>query len=124
MQRSKEHQFDHEGEAVISKIYTSFKEVTQVYNKVCMGLWNLGVLWDESRLEGVGCTYQTIAPIAARGGYMGFYDPNTRDIEFPSVYLPIAALWHDLGMKANALDVIRHEFGHALAEWARDRTGR
>lgn len=31
-------------------------------------------------------------------------------------YLPIAALWRDLGMKANALDVIRHEFGHALAD--------
>ena len=29
---------------------------------------------------------------------------------------PIAALWRDLGVKANALDVIRHEFGHALAD--------
>ena len=58
----------------------------------------------------------TIAPIAALGGYMGFYDPSTRDIEFPSVYLPIAAFWRDLGVKANALDVIRHEFGHALAD--------
>ena len=32
------------------------------------------------------------------------------------MYLPIAALWRDLGVKANALDVIRHEFGHALAD--------
>lgn len=100
----------------MSKIYTSFKEVTRAYNKVRMELWNLGVLWDGSKLDGVGCTYLTIAPIAALGGYMGFYDPNTKEIEFPSVYLPIAALWRDLGVKANALDVIRHEYGHALAD--------
>lgn len=100
----------------MSKIYTSDKEVNRAYNKVRMELWNLGVLWDGSKLEKVGYTYLKIAPIAALGGYMGFYDPNTRDIEFPSVYLPIAALWRDLGVKANALDVIRHEFGHALAD--------
>ena len=47
---------------------------------------------------------------------MGFYDPNTGEIEFPSVYLPIQSLWRDLGTKANAPDVIRHEFGHALAD--------
>ena len=99
----------------MSKIYTSFKEMERAYNKVRMELWNLGILWDGSKLERVGCTYLVIAPIAALGGYMGFYDPNTREIEFPSVYLPIAALWRDLGVKANALDVIRHEFGHALA---------
>lgn len=100
----------------MSKVYTSFKEVTRAYNRVRMELWNLGVLSDGSKLDGVGCTYLTIAPIAALGGYMGFYDPDTREIEFPSVYLPIAALWRDLGVKANALDVIRHEFGHALAD--------
>ena len=100
----------------MSKIVTTFKEVTRAYNKVRMELWDIRVLWDGSKLEKVGCTYLTIAPIAALGGYMGFYDPNTREIEFPSVYLPIAALWRDLGVKANALDVIRHEFGHALAD--------
>ena len=100
----------------MGQIYTSRNEVNRAYNKVRMELWRLGVLWDGSKLDGVGYRYLTIAPIAALGGYMGFYDPNTRDIEFPSVYLPIAALWRDLGVKANALDVIRHEFGHALAD--------
>ena len=60
--------------------------------------------------------YLTIAPISAVAGYMGFYQPATKTIEFPSVYLPIASLWKDLGTKANALDVFRHEFGHALAD--------
>ena len=81
-----------------------------------MELWNLGVLWDGSKLDGVEYIYDQIAPVAALSGTMGWYDPNSKDITFPSVYLPIAALWRDLGVKANALDVFRHEFGHALAD--------
>jgi len=100
----------------MSKVYTSFDEVTRAYNKVRTELWKLGVLWDGSKLDGVGLTYLPFAPISALGGYMGFYDPNTGEIEFPSVYLPIQSLWRDLGTKANAPDVIRHEFGHALAD--------
>ena len=104
------------GKSPINHIYTSFDEVTRAYNKVRNELWNLEVLWDGSRLDGVGCTYLTIAPIAALAGYMGLYQPESKVIEFPSVYLPIEALWKNLGVKANALDVIRHEFGHALAD--------
>jgi len=100
----------------MSKVYTSFNEVSRAYNKVRMELWHLGVLWDGSKLDGVECIYDQIAPIAALSGTMGWYDPDSKVITFPSVYLPIAALWRDLGVKANALDVIRHEFGHALAD--------
>ena len=100
----------------MSKIYTSFDEVTRAYNQVRTELWNFDVLWDGSKLDGVGCTYLMVAPIAALAGYMGLYQPETKEIEFPSVYLPIEALWRDLGTKANALDVFRHEFGHALAD--------
>ena len=100
----------------MNKIFTSFKTVARAYNKVRTELWDLRVLWDGSRLEKVGCTYLMIAPIAALAGYMGLYQPEEKTIELPSVYLPIAALWRDLGVKANALDVIRHEFGHALAD--------
>ena len=100
----------------MSKVYTSFNEVSRAYNKVRMELWHLGVLWDGSKLDGIGCIYDQIAPVAALSGTMGWYDPDSKDITFPSVYLPIMALWRDLGVKANALDVIRHEFGHALAD--------
>ena len=100
----------------MSKIYTSYDEMCRAYNKVRTELGNLDVLWDGSRLDRVGCTYLTLAPIAALAGYMGLYQPETKEIEFPSVYLPIASLWKDLGAKANALDVFRHEFGHALAD--------
>jgi len=100
----------------MSKIYTSYEEMSRAYNKVRTELWNLGVLWDGSKLDNVDATYLTIAPIAALAGYMGLYQPATKTIEFPSVYLPIQSLWKDLGTKANALDVFRHEFGHALAD--------
>ena len=68
----------------MSKIYTSFDEVSRAYNKVRRELWNFGVLCDGSKLDGVGCTYLTIAPITALAGYMGLYDPETKEIEFPS----------------------------------------
>lgn len=100
----------------MSKVFTSFDTVKRTFNKVRMELWYLGVLWDGSKLDGVGCTYLTVAPWLAVTGTMGQYDPETKEIEFPSVYLPFEALWKDLGTKANALDVIRHEFGHALAD--------
>lgn len=100
----------------MSKVYTSYEEVCRAYNKVRTELWNFRVLWDGSKLDGVGLTYLPFAPISALGGYMGFYDPNTGEIEFPSVYLPIQSLWRDLGTKANAPDVIRHEFAHAIAD--------
>ena len=99
----------------MSKIFTSYEHVNTAYNKVRMELWNLGVLWDGSKLEQVPCIYDPISPVAALSGTMGWYDENSKDITFPSVYLPIAALWCDLGVKANALDVFRHEFAHALA---------
>ena len=101
---------------LLKKIYTSFDEMEDAYNQVRDELVKLGILWDKSKLDNVEATYLTIAPISAVAGYMGFYQPETKTIEFPSVYLPIEALWRHLGAKANALDVFRHEFGHALAD--------
>ena len=100
----------------MGQIYTSRNEVNRAYNKVRMELWRLGVLWEGSKLDGVECSYLTIAPSMTFTGTMGRYQEKEKTIEFPSMYLPIAALWRDLGVKANALDVFRHEFGHALAD--------
>ena len=101
---------------LIKKVYTSFDEMEDAYNKVRNELVKLGVLWDKSKLDKVEAIYLTIAPISALGGYMGFYQPAKKTIEFPSVYLPIEALWATLSPKASAVDVFRHEFGHALAD--------
>ena len=103
--------------SLLNQIYTSEDEAFRAFNKVQKELWkNLGVLWAGSKLDKVGFKHLSVAPIAALSGTMGLYQPETKEIEFPSVYLPIQALWRDLGVKANALDVIRHEFGHALAD--------
>ena len=105
-----------EKQPLIKKIYTSFDEMEDAYNIVRDELVKLGVLWDKSKLDKVEATYLTIAPISAVAGYMGFYQPETKTIEFPSMYLPIEALWTSLSPKASAVDVFRHEFGHALAD--------
>ena len=104
------------GKTLVEQIYTSFDEMEDAYNIVRNELVKLGVLWYKSKLDKVEAAYLTIAPISAVAGYMGFYQPAKKTIEFPSVYLPIEALWATLSPKASAVDVFRHEFGHALAD--------
>ena len=98
------------------RIYTSFDDVTKAYNHVRDELIDLGLLWRGSKLDKVECFYERIAPIAALNGWMGFFDFDDHNIHFPSVYLPIAWLMGTVGEKNCAADVIRHEFGHALAD--------
>ena len=97
----------------MGKVYTSFDEVSRAYNKVRRELIALGVLWDGSKLDGVECIYE---PFDYHGlaGWMGFYRYDDRNIHFPAVYngLDRSFGWTD---KNSAIDVLRHEFGHALS---------
>ena len=97
----------------MSEIYTSFKDVTKAYNKVRGELIHRGILWRDSRLDKVPCLYVTIPLEAFVKGWMGYWDPDEKVINFPSVYLPIPYL---RGLKDSADMVLRHEFGHALAD--------
>lgn len=98
------------------RIYTSFDDVTKAYNKVRDELIDQGILWRDSKLDKVECLYERIAPIAALSGWMGYYAFNDHNIHFPSLYLPIGWLFGRVGEKESAPNVIRHEFGHALAD--------
>ena len=97
----------------LKRIYTSFDDVTKAYNKVRMELWNLDVLWNGSKLDGVECIYEPIDLLASVRGWMGYFDYNDKNIHFPSIYLSNPFNWVD---KNSAVDVLRHEFGHALMD--------
>lgn len=109
----------------MGRVITSYEQVSRAYNKVRMELWKLGILWDGSRLDEVECHYEKLTRygLAGLGGYMGFCeDPKRRDgtggdgnIHIPAVYngLDWRLRWTN---KDSANDVLRHEFGHALAD--------
>ena len=96
----------------MSEIFTSFKKVTKAYNKVRGELIRMGVLWRESRLDQIPCLYEPVDLKAVICGWMGYYQDD-KTIHFPAWYLPIPFL---RGRKNSASDVLRHEFGHALAD--------
>ena len=98
------------------RIYTSFDQVTEAYNTVRDELIDLGLLWKDSKLDRVDCFYEPIAPVCALRGWMGYYDYSDKNIHFPSVYLPFGWLIGKGDENDSAPDVIRHEFGHALAD--------
>jgi hypothetical protein len=102
---------------ISTQIYTSFEEVTDAYNKVRDELIALGLLWRRSKLDKVQCFYERVAPVSAVTGRLGYFneDKNDRNIHFPSLFLPFGWLLGRRYEKSIPVDVLRHEFGHALA---------
>ena len=97
----------------MGRILTSFGDMSRAYNKARVELIRLGLLWDGSKLDKVQCIYD---PFDWHGliRWMGFYQYDDRNIHFPAVYngLDWSLGWTD---KNSAIDVLRHEFAHALA---------
>ena len=93
----------------MSKVYTSFNEVSRAYNKVRMELWHLGVLWDGSKLDSVACILDSIPLECIIRKVAGLWKKEKNAIVFPRFYLAG-------GKKDSNVDVFRHEFGHALAD--------
>ena len=97
----------------MGRIFTSFGTVSRAYNNVRSELWRLGVLWRGSKLDGVECIYEMIDLLASVRGWMGYFDYDDKSIHFPSIYLSNPFNWVE---KNSAVDVLRHEFGHALMD--------
>ncbi len=100
---------------ISKQIYTSFEEVTDAYNKVRDELIALGLLWRRSMLDKVPCYYEQVALGAAVTGTLAYYNEKKHSIHFPSLFLPFGWLRGRRYEKSIPLDVLRHEFGHALA---------
>ncbi len=102
----------------MGKVYTSFEEVERAYEKVRGELISRGLLWDGARLDEVECHHEKLNPVGLIG-WMGFYEfikeHGDGNIHFPAVYngLDLHFRWTD---KMSAVDVLRHEFGHALSD--------
>ena len=99
------------------QIYTPFKEVTKAYNQARDDLIELGLLWRGSKLDKVQCFYEQVAPWSAVTGTLAYFneDKDDRNIHFPSLFLPFGWLLGRRYEKNLPVDVVRHEFGHALA---------
>ena len=101
----------------LKKVYVSFDGMERAFNKVRRELEDMGLLFDGSRLDKVDCYYEgfTIGGLYGSVGAMGFYDPDKNDkaIHIPAVFPMALFPWWD---GREILDVIRHEFGHALAD--------
>ena len=102
---------------MMKKVYVSFGEMEKAFNRVRRELEGQGLLFAGSRLDKVDCYYEGLSfgGLAGCVGIMGFYNPKKSDkaIHIPAVFPMALFPWWD---GREILDVIRHEFGHALAD--------
>lgn len=100
----------------LQKIYASMGEVEKAFNKVRKELEGLGLLFEGWKLDKVDCYHEKFSLGALYGlaGAMGFYDFKDRNIHVPAFYpAGLFPMWYG---ERQMLDVLRHEFGHALAD--------
>ena len=97
-------------------VFTSFGEMEAAFNKVRKELEKLGLLLDGSPLDKVECYHErfSLGGLSGFRGCMGFYDFKDRNIHVPAFYpAGLFPMWYG---ERKMLDVLRHEFGHALAD--------
>lgn len=104
---------------LIGKPFVSFREMETKFNKVRKELTGMGLLYDRSALDDVDCIYEVLSKdgFAAFVGAMGLYrfiSDGDGNIHIPALYF--AGLLPSRYEDRQILDVIRHEFGHALAD--------
>ncbi len=99
------------------------EEAYDAFNLVEMELWRLGVLWRGSKLDKTRLRYRADRFGNTRnsiGDIWKTLGKNSRDLAEEGHWLngvitiPQYGFW--LGRQASIEDVIRHEFGHALAD--------
>ena len=106
------------GKKRLRNFFATFSQVKTATYKVRRDLRDLGLLFEGSRLSQVPVIYHyglTQESYSGFRGEMGFYYFDTKDIHIPAIWpaalLPKLSRWYH---KRRLVDVIRHEFGHAL----------
>lgn len=101
---------------LVEKVFVSMEEMEKAFNKVRGELQNMDLLFEGSRLDKVDCYHERFSAGAlyAFVGVMGFYDFRDQNIHIPAVYpAGLFPRWYE---ERDIKDVLRHEFGHALAD--------
>lgn len=96
-------------QAFVKQIHTPFDEVVKAFQKVRNELSKHGLLRDGSWLDAVQCLHDSLPIECVVRKAEGLWKKEKLAIVFPRFYFAG-------GKKDSALDVIRHEFGHALAD--------
>jgi len=101
--------------SLLKRVYVSFDEMERAFNKVRRELTDVGLLSVESPLDKVDCYHERFSRGALYGlvGTLGFYGFEDMNIHVPSVWPAGLFPWYE---ERQMPDVLRHEFGHALAD--------
>ncbi len=102
--------------AMCKNIYVSESAVRAAFYRVRRELKAMGLLWPQSPLDKTQCHHEgplTLSGLSGFGGVMGFYSFEDHDIHVPAFWPAALLPWY----KGRCMtDVLRHEFGHALAD--------
>lgn len=93
----------------MNDIYVSWDELDAAFNKVRRELHKLGVMYEGSKLAEVDCIHDYIDFWSGIAGYMGFCHDNG------NIYIPHTFAAAIFGYERDIVNVLRHEFGHAMA---------
>lgn len=114
---------------MLDEVIVPFRKLEAAFNKVRKELVELGLLYAGSPLDEVNCYHEGFSELGLKGlvtGTQGCYSFDDGNIHIPAVYVPrLLPFWY---ARRQMLDVLRHEFGHALEDrygkWFCDRSFR
>ena len=97
----------------LDNVYVSEAGVKSALYRVRRELKDMGLLFANSRMSRVEVVYEGLsrAGLVSFVGIMGFYDPQTQSIHIPATWPAALLPWYK---ERCMVDVLRHEFGHAL----------
>lgn len=104
----------------IKNLHVSLAQLTSSWNKVRRELWAMGFLVADSPLDEVECFLEppwTSGGVQGLGKVMGLYYPMAMEGGDGNIHVPAICSAAILGYEPRIMvDVLRHEYGHALED--------